>query len=369
MAGLGGFERPTPAPYEPVGPARINVPDFNPFAALGLHPATTTTTASIRPAFIRAMRHRHESATARFPATAARFPSQVQVQLAFEYLSSAEHRIQSARRQWAATHRDVFFPALQIGNPGVFVAASPPATPTAPSAGSSAVPPPNHRHRRPAAASPPSPSPFFRPRPAAASATGPGSSPQQPFNVDSPSPDEDEDYHSTVEISSDDDDDGGNDHPSAPASGTGPRPTPSTPRGSGTTPRRASAPARRATPSSASNQRQQPRRASQANRSGGNSSRNARIVNPVLNDRIRVGEWANSAGAVANAVVAGFDARGRMYYRILNESLQGLPVAAANTTATRFEDIVFRAPYQGMTAGEVRTAVDAHLRLHQYQRP
>jgi len=124
----------------------------------------------------------------------------------------------------------------------------------------------------------------------------------------------------------------------------------------------ASLPAGAAT--SASSQHRRP-----SNRSGGGATRNAAIANPNTNERITVGEWRNATGATANAVVAGFDARGRIFYRITNADLQGNPVAAPTATATRFEDINFRAPYQGMTAGGVRVAVDAHLRMNPFQRP
>jgi hypothetical protein len=98
--------------------------------------------------------------------------------------------------------------------------------------------------------------------------------------------------------------------------------------------------------------------------------RNTSIPNPITNDRITVGTWANAtAAATPNAVVAGFDSRGRIFYRITNEDLHGNSVAAPTATATRFEQINFRAPYQNMTADQVRTTVDAHLRLNPFMRP
>lgn len=74
------------------------------------------------------------------------------------------------------------------------------------------------------------------------------------------------------------------------------------------------------------------------------------MANPVTNKRITMSTWANATATTANAVVAGFDARGRMFYCIVNEDIHGNPVAAPTTTATRFEDVVFRAPYQNMIA-------------------
>jgi hypothetical protein len=97
--------------------------------------------------------------------------------------------------------------------------------------------------------------------------------------------------------------------------------------------------------------------------------RNSSILNPVTNDRIIVGEWANATAATPNAVVAGFDTRGRIFYRVINEDINGNTVAAPTATATRFEDINFRAAYQNMTAGQVRTAIDQHLRLAPFLRP
>jgi hypothetical protein len=73
---LGKYKRPEPTPYKPLTTTPINTPDFNPFIALGLDLATTTT-AAIRLAYIRAMRHRYKAAIARFPTIATNFPSQV----------------------------------------------------------------------------------------------------------------------------------------------------------------------------------------------------------------------------------------------------------------------------------------------------
>jgi hypothetical protein len=72
---------------------------------------------------------------------------------------------------------------------------------------------------------------------------------------------------------------------------------------------------------------------------------------------------------IANAVIAGFDARGRIFYRVTNEDINGNAVAAPTATATRFEHINFRAAYQNMTVAQVRAAVDQHLRLNPSERP
>jgi hypothetical protein len=111
------------------------------------------------------------------------------------------------------------------------------------------------------------------------------------------------------------------------------------------------------------------RRIRHAHRSGGSSSRHTPIPNPVTDERIAVGTWAHSASASPNAVIAGFDQHGRIFYRITNLDLYGASVGAATSTAVRFEDINFRAPYQGMDAATVRLAVDRHLRMPSYARP
>jgi hypothetical protein len=58
-----------------------------------------------------------------------------------------------------------------------------------------------------------------------------------------------------------------------------------------------------------------------------------------------------------------------MFYRITTLGLLGGDVPAPTATATRFEDINFRAPYQNMDASQVRVAIDAHLRMPVLSRP
>ena len=72
---------------------------------------------------------------------------------------------------------------------------------------------------------------------------------------------------------------------------------------------------------------------------------NSSIPNPITNERITIGTWANATGVTPNAVVAGFDACGRMFYYIVNIDLQGNPVTAPTATVTRFKDINFCALY------------------------
>ena len=399
--------------YGSPGRAPVNPTTFNPFAALGLNPATATEDM-LRPAWLRAMRHRHEGVVLRHPATAGSFPSQTEVQMAYDYLR-APYQLGRARAEWAHGHQDVFFPHLEEGDPGVFAAPAAAAAQTA-------------------TASQP-------PRRATAPATGPGSSPNDPFEVDD---EEEEEEAATaglrpnpytrprrrrsppglsraskvrrtaatgpgscasnpVEVEEEEEEEEGEEEEEAAATATaGPSPferarrpyataattpgrgsghvevgeeeepatpTPRQPRGlrQGASSSAAAAAARNVVAAAATAAPRRPRPA--ANRSGGRSRRNASVANPITGERITVGEWAGAAGARRNAVVAGFDARGRIFYRITNVDRFGAPVPAPTATATRFEEVFFRAPYRGMDAAGVRDAVDAHLRLPPYQRP
>lgn len=178
-SGLGGYHAPVDA-YEPAGPGPVNTPDFNPFAALGLDPATATA-AQLRPAYRRAMRHRHGDVLIRLPATATAFPSQVQVQLAYEYLE-APARLATAAYAWRNRHHTVFRPELAVGATGVFASTRGGAARATPSTGArtrggAARATPSARQARPAPGSSadtaveldasPSPEPAPAPRPAA----------------------------------------------------------------------------------------------------------------------------------------------------------------------------------------------------------
>ena len=353
QSGLGGFHAASDA-YEPADAAPVSAPDFNPFAALGLQPATATA-GRVRQAYIQAMRHRHESAVVRFPATATAFPSQVQVQIAYEYLQGPGG-FATARAAWRGRHRDVFHPELDVGAAGVFAGAAAAAGPSntaanATASGSGTVLG-STAQTAVSISSSPSASPAPQPRPAAASAN-PGARAPAPIVIDSSS-DDDVFYHF------DDDDDDDDDvvivspaRPARPAGNVLARARP-----------RAGPMVAAATGQVAANRVIRP-----SQRSGGGSRRNAPIPNPVLNERVTVGEWRHSVGATANAVVAGFDARGRIFYRVVNLDLQGNQVAAPTATATRFEDINFRAVYQNLDAAGLRAVVDTHLRLNPYQRP
>lgn len=358
MSGLGGYQRPATPGYEPPSPAPVNPTDFDPFAALGLDPATATP-ADVRPAFRQAMRHRHESAVARHAATANSWPSQSEVQQAHDYLT-APYTFEAARRQWQRVHRAVFFPSRPVGDRAVFAspAAAAMASPSTATPGSSA----RRSYRTPGTAT--------------ASSSGPGSA-QQPFTFsDSEEEGPRQPRRREYVISSGSDDDGyESPTPRARAGATASAAAPASASAArGRARARAGATAalnrRRASASDVRRRASRSRPAARtANRSGGSSSRHASIAHPVINERIVVGEWAGASGARRNAVVAGFDARGRQFYRITNEDVNGDAVAAPTATATRWEEVIFRPPYRGMTADAVRTAVDQHLRMNPYMRP
>jgi hypothetical protein len=424
--------------YESPGRAPVNPTTFNPFAALGLNPATATEDM-LQPAYRRAMRHRHEGVVLRYPATAGSFPSQTEVQLAYDYLR-APYQLGRARAEWAHGHQDVFFPLLERGDPQVFRPAAPTAARTATASGynfdaRTYSPPPRDVRRQSGRATAPAagpgsspnepfevddeeeedtataglrPNPYTQPRrrhtagpsrPSKArrtAATGPGSCASSPMEVEDEEDEEDaaatarpglferarrpyapataspgSDYMEMDDEEEDDEDDEEDDEEEEEEPAT---PTPRQPRrhqlpasSSAAATAASNVVAAAATAAATPHASRRPRPA--ANRSGGSSRRNASVANPITGERITVGEWAGAGGARRNAVVAGFDARGRIFYRITNEDRLGAPMHAPTATATRFEDVFFRAPYRGMDAAGVRATVDAHLRLPPHQRP
>jgi hypothetical protein len=435
--GLGGAYRPVNTEKAvPIERAPVTPTDFNPFAALGLD-AATANLSMVRPAFLRSLRHRHESTIIRFPATANAFPSQVQVQQAYDYLTANGNgtRIEHARARWAAVHVDVFFPTFPPGHDNVFRAVPASAAPSgsgasgARAASASAAAPGARAtsgaafgagaHAASASGGPSTPAgfgsarPFGRPpfgssgssgfhhsgsargsrarassgfaeRPtksARTSGTGFGSSPATGSSHASGTADD------PVTFSDEDD----QAPPVSPTPGPRPRPfaapraasaasasagaaPPPVPAGPAPPPRNASATVARPAPApgpvgAATGAAAAARGPRGGNRSGGNATRNVSVVNPVTDQRVTVGTWSLSVGATPNAVVAGFDARGRIFYRITNLDLNGHTVVAPTATATRFEDVDFRGPYQGMDATAVRAAVDRDVRLPAHQRP
>lgn len=70
---LGRYKCPAPVLYELIITALINLPDFNPFTALGLT-LIITIPADIRPTYLRFMRYRYENAITRFLTITTNFP-------------------------------------------------------------------------------------------------------------------------------------------------------------------------------------------------------------------------------------------------------------------------------------------------------
>ena len=95
------------------------------------------------------------------------------------------------------------------------------------------------------------------------------------------------------------------------------------------------------------------------------------IAEPVLGDEIVVGTWAHSpaGGAGPNAVVAVFDRRGRLNYRVVARTTAGVPVPAPTGTSTSLPRINLRWPYAGLDPIRLRALIDQHLRLPRDQRP
>jgi len=404
---LSGFQRPTDEPTDFADDPPVPAPDYNPFAALALDPTTgiDITAEDVRRARGRATRHRHEATTNRFPHTASAFPSMAQVNASHDYLLDTPRNIRSATRRWRGRHHNVFFPEYPLGDPRVFqpAAATPTPSPTAtPRSGPSATARPNAPsggyQPHPAGcrcytctmgrnangeAAPSGPHPFrchcpqcnfpgnARPssgtrssaRPAASGTAGSGFSPSSgtgddPIELSSGSDDtgggEADDDNEPIVIDTDDEsyrDDDEEDEP-LPSLSREPRPyggnMSSAPRARGRG------------------------RGSGVHRGGGGrstSARNTPIANPITNDRIIVGTWRHATGNPANAVTAGFDNRGRIFYRITNRTLAGNTIAAPNATATNFRDIILRGPYRNMLPDHLRSVIDQHLRLPPNQRP
>jgi hypothetical protein len=82
-----------------------------------------------------------------------------------------------------------------------------------------------------------------------------------------------------------------------------------------------------------------------------------------------VGTWRRSQAQPRNAVIARFDRRGRLNYRIVARGVQGQAVAALMATSTSLPDINLRPPYAGLSADALRVMIDQHLRLPRNQRP
>jgi hypothetical protein len=406
-------------------------PNFNPFAALGLDP-TTATQDSLRNAYFQSLRHRHETTTIRLPATAGFFPLWREVIEAYEYLKGLTfYGFRNTCTEWARKHRVRFNPLLPVGDPGVFVNTTATATPSRPplttpsnngsvprsnfstsssssyrpsgrggySSGGSSYQPRATRQNPQLKKADTRARNSNRPSGSGAGAGTPGSQ-EDPFVLSSSDDESDGPTTPTPKgpttptpksrsrlynFSSGGGHTTTNSRQSRPYSFSGAGGTSSAnaasggsggPASGGTTSasgaHRASLRSRRGGRSTSLGPRggRSTLSGSGGRRSSGDSTRFTPIANPVTNDRITVGTWANATAANANTVVAGFDTRGRVFYRITNRDLNGNPVPRGPTaTTTRFEDINFRAPYRNMDASEVRLAVDRHLRMNAFQRP
>jgi hypothetical protein len=358
MSGFEGYKRPEPEAYEPATGARGEAPDFPVFEALGLNPSTATL-AMITEASRRATRHRHDNVIRQWPATANAFPSQMEVNIARDWLNGMNARqfataARNARRTWV----DRFRPQFPPGSADVF------GVRTATARGSHSWNPISASLATPAAAPTP-----------ATPQKKPNATPATPFTAGSGS-NFSEDYI-VVDSSSDDG------LPATPTRQRRPRPYgPGSTRdqrrsASATAAMAAQAAAAQTTAAATMNSSSPvsatstPRVARPSNRSGGSSMRMTAIANPITNERIIVGDWnpPNATAGPRNAVVAGFDARGRIFYRITNADRWRAVVAAPTATAVRFEHIDFRYPYAGLDAAAVRLLVDRHLRMPSGSRP
>jgi len=287
-----------------------NATPFNPFDALGV-PAEQMTKEQINQHFRRASLH-----LVRATATPL-FPTQAEINAARDYLrdAAATPRMARAVATWGL-HRQTFFADLEVGSPNVFTAtratvrAGPAPIPV--SASSTRGQASNPKKRKGQAS-------VF----ATASAT-PGSSQANPVNLDDDEEDE--------EVLDRGDDKG----QSLTVGGAG-----GTAGGTGGIPTRS-------------------RRA--AKRSSGRSARAVPVVNADPTLEIVVGEWRGSTGTPRNAVIARFDGRGRLNFRIVARGYgtnQSVPGPTATATATGSID--FMGPYAGMTYEDIRACLTQQL--------
>ncbi|KAN0095904.1 hypothetical protein V8E51_016615 [Hyaloscypha variabilis] len=93
---------------------------------------------------------------------------------------------------------------------------------------------------------------------------------------------------------------------------------------------------------------------------------------PVTDDHIFIREWAASPDPNSrHAVVAGYDRRRRLNYRIIHQNLSGDPIRApliSQNTPVTFESIIFRAPYQNQTAELIRGLLHPHLKMNKFSK-
>ena len=83
------------------------------------------------------------------------------------------------------------------------------------------------------------------------------------------------------------------------------------------------------------------------------------MANPVLDTEIIVGTWCRSTNAQRpNAVIARFDRRGRLNYRVISRTINNEVLPAPTATSTSIPDIILRQPYAGLTPDEIRILLD-----------
>jgi hypothetical protein len=88
------------------------------------------------------------------------------------------------------------------------------------------------------------------------------------------------------------------------------------------------------------------------------STRYAPIINPITNDRIIVGIWRSATATPPNAIIAGFDRHGRVFYSITNQDLARNSVTASIATATTLREIRLRNPYWNINPAQLYLVVD-----------
>jgi hypothetical protein len=360
-------------------------PTFSPFAALGINPNgqnAAAIAATLTRDYRRATRYRHPDKIAQLVATAPElaataFPRWAEIEQAYEYLSASHANITTATAVWGANFEQVYHvlrvpphPLGVITTPTMLLANTPRGTTPATAAryanfgGYPAVATPGSSKNNPYTLdSDDDAAPVASASASSSAAASASAKRKRPATPATPTPAARKNkapaYWSTANDdfdeseSDDDDEDSEEDGLPLPAKGLA-------------NVRRSGLAAAAAGGSFVPGPRAGPTR-----RSGSNSVRNAALPLPLFpQDRIMVGDDGRvGAGATANAVVFGVDARGRGYYRIIARDSNGNPLPATGTTARNHQDINFRAPYAGLSASATRLLAAQHLSLPANQRP
>jgi hypothetical protein len=348
---------------------------FDPFDALGIRCDQRLSPNDVKKAFHRASLILHPDR--RLQSTLHLFPSFVEAQDAYLYLSASHANVQLAYQEWQDKHtvswtpnpptpNDMFFPlrGRNLPNPT-------PDQITSSGSGSGSGSGNNY--------------PSSRPRPFRGTA-------DDPIVLDSDSPSPSSDSDSNVEILPD---------PQRPAPATASQPTTTNVRSGvpasepldNSSRRHLSTNATRDNRAKATTQDNNPNSSrsssssrgsrgrgdywsgsgsgsqGRVHRSGGNSVRNAPIANPVTNDFVVLGEWRGSSSNPRNAVVGRFDSRGRFSRRIVAKDINGDPTPSTNVTSCPHEEVDYRRPFRNMDFLEVRLEADRQIRLPAHLRP